>query len=117
MSKHSRSRTNMVLAALICCICSAAVQAELPDPVSLWRFEEGTGQSAADTGTGGFHGTLVGNVIFVEDEERGSVLEFGTNESFVDTNAWITDVGDADFSMAAWIQTSQDGAPIVGKSN
>ncbi|NQV33333.1 MAG: discoidin domain-containing protein [Phycisphaeraceae bacterium] len=117
MCKHSNFQANSVLATLLCIICSTAVQAELPDPVSIWRFEEGSGQSAADTGVGGFHGTLVGNVAFVQDEERGSVLEFGTNESFVDTHAWITDVGDADFSMAAWIQTSRDGIAIVGKSN
>ena len=117
MCKRFSFQTNAVLATLLCFICSTAVQAELPDPISLWRFEEGKGKTAVDTGPGGFHGTLVGDVAFVEDDERGSVLEFGTKESFVDTNAWITDMGNADFSMAAWIQTSKAGTAIVGKSN
>lgn len=107
----------VIAATLLCLTFGAVVRAELPDPVSLWRFEEGDGKTAADVGTGGFHGTLVGDVFFVEDAERGSVLEFGTGDSFVDTNAFITELGDADFSMAAWILTSADGNPIVSKSN
>jgi hypothetical protein len=35
----------------------------------------------------------------------------------VETNAWITDLGNADFSVAAWIKTGQDGVAIIGKSN
>ena len=110
-------QANVVFVTLLSLLFAVTVQAQLPDPVSLWRFEEGDGKTAADTGVGGFHGVLVGNVYFVEDVERGSVLEFGTNDSYVDTSAFITELGDADFSMAAWILTSQDGAPIVGKSN
>jgi len=56
-------------------------------------------------------------VAFVQDEERGLVLEFGTNESYVDTNAWITELGGADFSMAAWILAYQEGSAIVAKTN
>ncbi|HUV63923.1 MAG TPA: LamG-like jellyroll fold domain-containing protein, partial [Sedimentisphaerales bacterium] len=38
-------------------------------------------------------------------------------ESYVETNAWITEMGIADFSISAWIQTREQGAAILGKSN
>ncbi len=117
MFKHLDFQTHTVLATVLLIICSPAVQAKLPDPISIWRFEEGSGRTAVDTAAGGHHGALVGDVFFMQDEDRGSVLEFGTRESYVDTHAWITDMGNADFSMAAWIRTSQNGAAIVGKSN
>jgi len=63
--------------ALICLTCSTVVEAEVRDPVSFWRFEEGKGVTTADIGFGGHRGTLVGNVAFAKDAERGSVLEFG----------------------------------------
>jgi len=117
MCKNRNSLRFFVLASVICLTCVAVAPAKLPDPVSLWRFEEGIGSITADSGTGGHHGILVGNVTFVDDAERGSVLEFGPSESYVETNAWITEMGDADFSIAAWIQTREDGVAIVGKSN
>ena len=117
MCKHFNSHTIVILTSILCLICSSVLQAQLPDPVSIWRFEEGSGKTAVDLGTGGHHGTLVGDVFFTQDEERGSVLAFGTGESYVDTHAGITELGGADFSMAAWIQTFQDGAAIVGKTN
>jgi hypothetical protein len=117
MCKHFNSQTTVVLASILCFVFGSIVQAALPDPISMWRFEEGSGETAVDAGIGGHHGTLVGDVSFVQDEERGSVLEFGTSESYIDTHAGITELGNADFSMAAWIHTFQDGAAIVGKTN
>ena len=117
MCKNPNSPISSVLASVICLSCITVARAQLPAPVSMWRFEEGIGGTTADTGIGGHHGTLVGNVAFVEDADRGSVLEFGASESYVDTNAWITEMGDAHFSIAAWIQTREEGAAIVGKSN
>jgi hypothetical protein len=112
------SRTSfLILAMAICLTCSGIVAAQLPEPVSFWRFEEGSGSTTADLGTGRHPGTLVGDVAFVNDPERGTVLEFGTGESYVETNAWITELATADFSMAAWIRTTEQGVAIVGKSN
>ncbi len=117
MCKNSNSLRSSVLASLICLACFASASAKLPDPVSMWRFEEGSGTVTADAGFGLNHGLLVGDVRFVDDEDRGSVLEFGGAESYVDTNAWVTELGTADFTIAAWIQTNLEGAAIVGKSN
>ena len=103
MVKHFDFPTHAILAAAFFLVCGSAVQAILPDPTRRGRVVEGRGRTAVDTGAGGHHGALVGDVFFVQDEERGSVLEFGTRESYVDTHAWITDMGNADFSMAAWI--------------
>ena len=105
------------LGSMICLVCVTAAKAQLPKPASMWRFEEGSGKTTVDAGTGGHRGTLVGNVVFVNDSERGSVLEFGAGESYIETNAWITEMGTADFSIAAWIQTREDGVAILGKSN
>lgn len=105
------------LAVAICLVCTVVAQAQLPEPVSFWRFEEGSGGTTADIGTGGHPGILVGNVAFVDDPERGTVLEFGPGRSYVETNAWITELGTADFSIAAWIQTREEGAAIVGKTD
>jgi hypothetical protein len=117
MGQYIHAQKAAVLTIFHCFICCTAVQAQLPDPVSMWRFEEGSGNTAVDTGAGGYHGRLVGDVFFVQDDERGSVLEFGSSESYVDTNAWVAEFGNADFSMAAWINTYREGTPIVGKSN
>ena len=117
MCKNPNSLTSSVLLSVICLACITAAGAKLPDPVSMWRFEEGSGGMTADTGIGGHPGMLVGEVAFVDDVERGSVLEFGAGESYVETNAWITEMGIADFSIAAWIRTDGQGAAIVGKSN
>ena len=117
MWKNGNPLISLGLGSMLCLVCVAAAQAQLPDPVSMWRFEEGSGKTTADIGTGGHRGTLVGSVVFVNDSERGSVLEFGAGESYIETNAWITEMGIADFSIAAWIQTREDGAAILGKSN
>ena len=117
MCKNPKFLMSSVLASVVCLACVAVAPAQLPEPVSMWRFEEGSGGMTADTGIGGHHGLLVGNVAFVDDVDRGSVLEFGASESYVETNAWITEMGDASFSIAAWIQTREEGVAIVGKSN
>ena len=117
MCKNPNSLMSSVLASVICLACITVAQAQLPEPVSMWRFEEGSGGTTVDGGTGGHHGILVGNVAFADDPDRGSVLEFGASESYVETNAWITELGDADFSVAAWIQTREEGVAIISKSN
>jgi hypothetical protein len=93
------------------------VEAEVRDPVSFWRFEESRGVATADIGFGGYRGTLVGSVGFVKDAERGSVLEFGGGDGYVETQAWITELGPASFSIMAWIKTREAGVAILGKSN
>ena len=117
MYRNPNSLISLVLVSVVCLAFGTVVQAQLPEPVSFWRFEEGSGDTTEDIGTGVNPGTLVGSVAFVKDPERGSVLEFGTGESYVETNAWITELGDADFSIAAWIKTTLDGATIVSKSS
>ena len=109
--------SSFVSIAIICLTWSTVVEAEVRDPVSFWRFEEGKGFTTADIGFGNHPGTLVGSVAFVNDADRGSVLEFGMGDSYVDTNAWITELGPADFSITAWIKTREPGVAILGKSN
>ena len=115
--KAIRLISRLPLVLVICLTYGALVEAQLPEPVSFWRFEEGSGGTTADVGIGQHPGTLVGNVTFVNDDERGSVLQFGAGRSYVETNAWVAELGTADFSIAAWIQTRDEGAAILGKSN
>jgi len=37
-----------VLVAVVCLACSTVAQAQLPEPVSLWRFQEGSGNTTAE---------------------------------------------------------------------
>ena len=37
------------------------------NPLHWWRFEEGSGSTATDSGSGGNDGTLVNDVVFEED--------------------------------------------------
>jgi hypothetical protein len=118
MCKKKISRISfLVWIVIICLTCSMVVEAQVRDPVSFWRFQEGKGVTTADIGFGGHRGTLVGNVAFAKDAERGSVLEFGMGDSYVETNAWIAELGTADFSIIAWIKTRDAGAAILGKGN
>ncbi len=87
MCKKMNSLIAFVLVSVVCLAFGTVVQAQLPEPVSFWRFEEGSGGTAEDIGAGVHPGTLVGNVAFMKDAERGSVLEFGAGESYVETNA------------------------------
>jgi hypothetical protein len=107
----------LILALAIGLTCSGIVEAQLPEPIGLWRFEEGEGTTTADVGTGRNPGTLMGDVVFVKDPQRGTVLEFGTGASYVETHAWVTELATASFSMSAWIQTTEQGVAIVGKCN
>jgi len=107
----------LIWVVIVCLMCSTVVEAQVRDPVSFWRFEEGKGFTTADIGFGNHPGTLVGNVGFVQDAERGSVLEFGAGGSYVETNAWITELGSANFSIMAWIKTHESGVAILDKSN
>ncbi len=48
-------------------IASGATNVGTLSPLDLWRLEEGTGTTAADTGSGGHNGTLSGGVVWSSD--------------------------------------------------
>jgi hypothetical protein len=84
-------------------------------PAGLWQFEEEDGRVAADSSAAGNDGTLVGDVFFTNDPERGAVLDF--DSGWVDTGAFVTEMGQASWTAAAWVKTSDTGGVIVSKQS
>jgi len=101
-----------LLVPVLCLSWSAVGRAELPKAVGLWRFEGNT----TDSGTGGNNGALKGTAVLVTDPERGKCLELD-GDGYVDISSAVIELGDADFTIAAWIKTTKTGVPILSKSN
>jgi hypothetical protein len=80
--------------------------------VGLWRFEANT----TDSGSGHNNGTLQGTAAFVSDSERGNCLELD-GDGYVNIASGVAELGDADFTIAAWIKTTKIGVPILSKCN
>ena len=99
-------------ALLLCLVWSTASWADVPKPVGFWRFEGNT----ADSGSGGNNGTLKGTAAIVADPQRGKCLKLD-GKGYVDIPSGVTELGNADFTIAAWIKTTKNGIPILSKSN
>jgi len=104
----------------LCLAWSTASQAALPDPVGYWRFNG----NYNDEGTCGHNGTASSpsHVSIVSDTDRGQVVQLD-GAGWVNINHGVTELGNADFSIAAWIKwtggtiTTQAGGCIVSKSD
>ncbi len=101
-----------VLALVLCLAWSTVGRAEIPKPVGFWRFEGNT----ADSGRGGNNGVLKGSAKLAVDEQRGRCLQLD-GDGYVDIPSGVTELGAADFTIAAWIKTGEIGVPILSKSN
>ncbi len=88
---------------------------EATPPVAHWPFDEGEGEVTEDVSDGGHDGTLV-NAAWVDDPDRGAVLSFD-GDAWVATGDGITELGDADFTYAAWIKTDRAGLTIISKQS
>jgi sorbitol-specific phosphotransferase system component IIA len=85
--------------------------------VGLWRFDDAAGSAiAVDDSFAGNDGTLVGDVFFTNDPERGSVLRFG-GTGWVDVGAFVTELGAAEFTSAFWLKTTETGGVMVSKQS
>jgi len=80
--------------------------------VGFWRFEV----DAADLASGGNNGVLKGTAELAVDEQRGKCLKLD-GDGYVDIPSGVTELGAADFTIAAWIKTGEIGVPILSKSN
>jgi len=112
MCKKSNFGVLLVLATALCLAWTTFVHAEIPKAVGFWRFEGDT----TDSGTGGNNGILKGTAALVTDPERGKCLELD-GDGYVDIPSGVTELGAADFTLAAWLKTTRTGVPIVSKSN
>jgi alpha-L-arabinofuranosidase len=68
-----------------------------------WRFDEGTGTTAADDSLNDYHGTLVGGTTWTEGIVGPAAVEFDGATSFVDMPAPVVDTSQS-FSVAAWVR-------------
>jgi len=108
-------RNHLVLLAVVLISClarSTVLEAKIPEAVGFWRFEGDT----TDSGKGGNNGTLKGAATLVTDPERGNCLQLD-GEGYVDIPSGVTELADADFTIAVWIKTTRIGIPILSKSN
>jgi alpha-L-arabinofuranosidase len=68
-----------------------------------WRFDEGTGTTAADDSLNDYHGTLVGGTTWTEGIVGDSAVEFDGTTGLVDMPAPVVDTSQS-FSVAAWVR-------------
>ena len=77
------------------------------DPISYWKFDEGSGTLAADLGTSGFSGNIVGPVY--------TTGKYGNALSFDGTNDYVTLAGTTAYdnmgaiTISAWINPASTG--------
>ena len=112
MCKKRNFAVLFVLALVLSLTWTALARAEIPKAVGFWRFEGNT----LDSGSGGNNGTLKGSAALLSDAERGKCLELD-GEGYVVIPSGVAELGDADFTIAAWVKTSKIGVPILSKSN
>jgi len=97
---------------LLCLAWGRICLAKIPTPVGFWRFEGST----ADSGSGGNNGTLVGTATIVTDPQRGKCLQLD-GDGYLNIPSGVAELGEADFTITAWIKTTRIGVPILSKSN
>ena len=111
MCRKMNVATLLISASVLSLTCSGLARANIPKPVGLWRFEGNTFDSG-----GGNHGILKGNPTITTDPLRGKCLQLDGN-GCMDIPSGVTELGNADFTIAAWIKTTKIGIPVLSKSN
>ncbi|MHC4556088.1 MAG: LamG domain-containing protein [Planctomycetota bacterium] len=82
-----------------------AVAATIPEPgISWWQFENNTNDSIGDN-----HGIVKGNPAFVAGKS-GQAISLDGVDDYVDCgNTSVLDFGTGDWTISAWIMTTQSG--------
>ena len=93
----------------------AKAQAVTDGLVGYWGFDNVAGRTVKDD-IGDHDGTIVGAALSTVEGRVGKALEFDGN-GYVDIGAEVTELGAADFTIAAWIKTSSKGVSILSKGN
>ncbi len=84
-------------------------QAQDPNLVGWWKFDEGSGDIAYDESSNSYDGTINGNPEWASGI-TGQALEFDGIDDFV----IVTRMVETDFTLMAWIKTDQPGDVIEG---
>ena len=114
------SRAQIVMASVVLAVLLAGASAQAPDPdVGWWKFDEGSGDLAADS-TGSGHDGAILDGTWIEGGWNGLewCLDFDGNNDRVEIGA--VDVEGPGITMAAWVQPDSfninDGR-IISKAN
>ena len=84
--------------------------------VAWFPFDENNGATTANLIAGGNQGTLMNNPTWVSTARVANSLNFDGQNDFVEVaDQPQLDFGTGDFSIDAWIRTTQQGGPIVDK--
>lgn len=82
---------------------------DLPGVLGYWRFNEGAGETVADSSGNGNDGTIVASeAAWVTDDALGSVYQSGGG-SYVDLGTLPVIGTDTDFTWSFWVNASASG--------
>jgi fibronectin-binding autotransporter adhesin len=98
---------------------AAGAAAAAIQPVAAYSFDDVSGSTVINTGTGGpaMNGTLTGGAAIASDGKFGNAVSLSNGASVVVSNP-ITDTGGAaDWTISAWVRTTTPGAAILDKSD
>jgi xylan 1,4-beta-xylosidase len=79
-------------------------------PVAYWKFDEGSGTTAADTSGNGHTGTLNGSAGWNASGKSGAALSLNGSGYVGTANPASLVFGNADLTVMAWIKTSSTSA-------
>lgn len=104
----------MILAAF----CVFLLQSEIAEGalVAHWKLDEGSGNAIKDSSGEGYDGIFANGEPKWVNGVSGSALEFD-GDDHVKIDAWITETGAANFSIAAWVKTAATGVAFLTKNN
>ena len=66
-----------------------------------------------------FHGTIMGDLSFVNDPERGSVAAFDGVDDYIElTTSSVLDLTNSSFTVSAWVKlnTTEGNLPVLGNT-
>jgi hypothetical protein len=105
-------RKSILFVLVLSLVLTSVVKADL---IGWWRFEEGSGDIAYDSSDYGNDGTLGGTCTWVEGY-FGGALEL--NSGYVAINGIADDLTENNFTVSAWIKTTQtDDGNVIGAND
>jgi hypothetical protein len=88
---------------------NSSVTLALAAPSSWWKFDDGTGTTAADSSGNGHNGTVNGATWTTG--RFGDALQFNGSSSTVTASAVLS--GSTDFTLGAWVKTSASSTGVI----
>lgn len=116
-----------ILGCVLCIVCTAAEKNAAPastgvtldnDPnlVGWWKFDEVSGQTAADSSKHGRKGTLKGGLSFDKDSasgRMGKALKLDGGDDYAEITGYKGVTGTRPRTVAAWIKTTTNRGEIT----